>query len=217
MMKNTNFISSIETALNFEMPRDSNIRFICQDGEFVTKSINFKLHSNILYAMFVNIRNQSLHEYCVVLPDITKDILIHITNIISTGYSKLDKVANMTEVIQTAKLLGIVLNHLDFDLEHVKTEIEYFETKLEDTNYENEKVDSLKVEEASHSLELGYFEDISKYESIDAEDKLQNDVIEIIDEEDVATCVNLGEYDDIVEPKVFQNLGSDHLPHWFGK
>ena len=214
-MKDRNVISSIEKALKFEMSRDANIRFICQDGELVTKSINFKLHSNILYAMFADIRNQSLHEYCVVIPDITKDILIHLTNIISTGFSKIDKVANMSELIQTAKLLGIGLNYLDFDLEHVKTEREYLETKLEDTNYENEKLDSLKVEEASHSLELGYFEDISKYESIDAEDKLQNDVIEIIDEEDIQSKQDFVDFDIqtqdnvIAKPNVFENLGSD--------
>ena len=182
-----NVIKSLERALDFEKCKDANIRFSCGDGEVVTKSVNFKLHSRIIYVMLAQLGDQSLHDYCVacvVLPDIKKDILIHLTNIISNGttiFSKSEFDANViAEVIKTAQVLGIDLNNYGVD-SYQGTHLKHIETQAQEVHIKKEEdkvdIDSVKVKkEIVGGPHMEYFETPELNIKKEKEDKIVVDV-----------------------------------------
>ena len=83
-LKNPDHVRNIKEALENEMRDDVNIRFFCEDGQFVTKATQFKHY--YFFKLFSNLGQYgSLHgcEYSVYLPNVNKDTVTHITNIIS--------------------------------------------------------------------------------------------------------------------------------------
>ena len=89
-LKNPEHVNNIKQALENEMRDDVNIRFFCEDGQFVTKATPFKHYSNYFFKLFRDLGHYgSLHgcEYSVYLPNVSKDTVTHITNMISNGCS----------------------------------------------------------------------------------------------------------------------------------
>ena len=87
-LKNTEHVNNIKEALENEKRDDVNIRFFCEDGQFVTKATLFKHY--YFFKLFSDLGHYgSLTgcEYSVYLPNVSKDTVTHITNLISHGCS----------------------------------------------------------------------------------------------------------------------------------
>ena len=113
MLEHKEHVNIIKQALEQEKKEDVNIRFYCEDGQFVTKSTHFKVFSKYFFKMFSDLDQHGFQhgcEYSVYLPSVSKDIITHITNIVSNGctYFHSQKVLLFKILIECQKMSFLV-------------------------------------------------------------------------------------------------------------
>ena len=99
MLLNSDHLNILQEAVQYEKDEDVNIRFICENGQFVVRATHFKIFSKFFYKLFADLPN-NLVEYTISCPDINKHILQHISDIIANGQSSFN-----TNKVKIDKLL----------------------------------------------------------------------------------------------------------------
>ena len=81
-LKNNHHVSTVLRAFEAEKTNDVNIRFFCEDGQFLTKATPFKHCSSYLYKVLNNLgpcRLPIICEYPIYLPNTYRNTIVHIS------------------------------------------------------------------------------------------------------------------------------------------
>ena len=81
-----NHANMLQSSMELQQKDDKNLHFFCSDGDVVTRSTCFKIHSKFLRDIFSDIPAHH-NDISLSLPDVPVSNLAHLWNILSSGCS----------------------------------------------------------------------------------------------------------------------------------
>ena len=86
MLVYINHANMLQSSMELQQKDDKNLHFFCSDGDVVTRSTCFKIHSKFLRDIFSDIPAHHC-DISLSLPDVSVSNITHLWNILSSGCS----------------------------------------------------------------------------------------------------------------------------------